>query len=126
MSADADARRIAANIGKVRASAVKDVDAVVKKGAQNIKQGLEEGIRVSEHFRGMAGSISYEAQNGLGRVSYEVGPDKNRRGGALGNVFYFGTSRGGGTGDLDGPVEAEAPNLEKHLADLAGDFGRRI
>ena len=126
MSADNDARRIANNLGKIAAGAVKDVDAVMKKGAQNLKEDLISGARSSTHFKGMAGSISYDQTNGLRTISYEVGPDKDRRGGALGNIFYFGTSRGGGSGDLDGPVDRERPRLEKALLDLADDFGRRI
>lgn len=126
MSADNDARRIANNLGKIAAGAVKDVDAVMKKGAQNLKEDMVSDARSSTHFKGMAGSISYDQTNGLRTISYEVGPDKDRRGGALGNIYYFGTSRGGGSGDLDGPVDRERPRLEKALLDLADDFGRRI
>lgn len=126
MTAEQDARRIANNLGKVAASTVKDVDAVMKRGAQNLKDDLAADARSSEHFKGMAGAISYDAMPALNRISYEVGPDKARRGGALGNIYYFGTSRGGGTGDLDGPVEREGPRLEQNLLKLADEMGRRI
>ena len=76
-----------------------------------------------EHFKALAGAISYDSAYRLGQVGYEIGPDKGRRGGALGNIYYFGTSRGGGSGDIDKPLNSEAPRLEKALGDLLGEIG---
>ena len=126
-SADvSEVRRLAANIGKVAGSAVKDVDAVLKKGAQNIKDEMAADARGSTHFKGMAGSISYDSMYSIGTPRYEVGPDKDRRGGALGNIYYFGTSRGGGSGDLDKPMRSEEPRLARALGNLADEFGGRL
>lgn len=111
------------NLGKIASKALPEVDSVIKKGAQNIKEELVSGARASTHFKGMAGSISYDSTYSIGSVSYSVGPDKSRRGGALGNIFYFGTSRGGGTGDLDGPLRNEEPRTYKHLQDLVDKLG---
>ena len=121
-----DVTRLAANLGKIAGSSVKDVDAVMKKGAQNVKDEMVADVRGSTHFKGMAGSISYDSAPGIGGVRYEVGPDKSRRGGALGNIYYFGTSRGGGSGDLEKPLRSESPRLEKALGDLADEFGGRL
>jgi len=126
-SADvSEVRRLAANIGKVAGSAVKDVDAVFKKGAQNVKDEMAADARGSVHFKGMAGSISYDSAYSVGAVRYEVGPDKSRRGGALGSIYYFGTSRGGGSGDLEKPIRSEEPRLQSALLDLADEFGGRL
>ena len=103
-----------------------DTDAVLKKGAQNIKDDLVAEARGSTHFKGMAGSISYDSMYGIGHAKYEVGPDKGRRGGALGNIAYFGTSRGGGTLDLEGPLERERPNLERELDKLVDKWGGQL
>jgi len=113
----------ATNLGKVASKALPEVDAVLEKGALNIKNELVAGARSSRHFKGMAGSISYDTQYGIGSVGYSIGPDKSRKGGALGNIFYFGTSRGGGTGDLDGPLRNEEPRTYKHLQDLVDNLG---
>ena len=118
--------RVAANMGKIASGLLPDVDAVVKRGAQNIKDEMVAEAKASRHFKGMAGSISYDSKYGVGSVGYEIGPDKGRRGGALGNIYYFGTSRGGGSGDLEGPMNREAPELAKHLGDLLGDLGGRL
>lgn len=113
-----DLRQYGVNLGKVAASTLEDVDAVAKKGAQNIKDDLVSEAEASTHFRHMAGAISYDSKYGLGSVGYEIGPDKARRGGALGNIAYFGTSRGGGTLDIDGPLAREAPQFENEMAKL--------
>ncbi|GAA1337147.1 hypothetical protein [Arthrobacter roseus] len=124
-------RVLSQNLGKVAGSAVKDVDAVLKKGAQNIKEELAADVRGSTHFVGKKGpglesSMSYDSDYRIGQPAYEIGPDKSRRGGALGNIYYFGTSRGGGSGDLEKPLRTEGPRLEKSLADLADQFGSQL
>jgi len=115
----AELRQFATNLGKVAGSAVKDVDAVLKKGAQNIKHELQADASGSTHFKGMAGSITYDSHYLPGKVRYEIGPDKYKRGGALGNIYYFGTSRGGGSGDIDKPLRSEEPRTMSALEALA-------
>jgi hypothetical protein len=85
-----EVRRLAANLGRIAGSAVSDVDGVLKKGMQNIKTEMVADVSASEHFKGMAGSITYESHYLPGRVRYVGGPDKGRRGGALGNIYCFG------------------------------------
>ena len=121
-----EVRALSENLGRIAGSAVKDVDAVVKRGAQNVKAEMAADAASSEHFKGMAGSISYDSDYRVGEVAYEVGPDKDRRGGSLGNIYYFGTSRGGGSGDIEKPMRSEEPKLSKALGDLAGTFGSRL
>lgn len=126
MSGADELRAFAADLGKIASKALPDTDAVLKKGAQNIKDDLVADARGSKHFKGMAGSISYDSMYGIGHAKYEIGPDKSRRGGALGNIYYFGTSRGGGTGDLEGPLAREAPNLERELNKLVDRWGGQL
>jgi len=129
MSFSADSselRQLTQNLGRVGADALGDVDKVLKRGVQNMKTEMVEDIRASPSFKSMAGAISYDSDYRLGQVGYVLGPDKGRRGGALGNIYYFGTSRGGGTGDLDKPLRNEAPRLEKALGDLMGEIGNRL
>lgn len=115
----AELRALSASLGRIAGSAVRDVDEVLKKGAQNIKTEMQADISGSPHFKGMAGSISYESYYLPGRARYVVGPDKGRRGGSLGNIYYFGTSRGGGSGDIDKPLRSEEPRTMSALAALA-------
>ena len=104
-------RRFAIAVGHIADGAYEDVDAVVSKGALNVKREMIADVSSSVHFKGMAGSITYDQQNTRGSIRREVGPDKGRRGGSLGNIYYFGTSRGGGSGDIYKPIRSEEPRL---------------
>lgn len=114
----AELRQFATNLGHVAGSALKDVDDVLKKGVDNMKREMQADASSSKHFKGMTGAITYESHYLPGRARWVVGPDKSRRGGALGNIYYFGTSRGGGTGDIDKPLRTEEPKTLRALADL--------
>lgn len=122
----AELRRVAENLGRIAGAAVKDVDAVVQRGALNIKNEMASDARGSRHFKGMAGSISYDSHYGVGAVRYVVGPDKSRRGGSLGNIYYFGTSRGGGSGDIEKPLRTEGPRFNAALLRLADEWAGRV
>jgi hypothetical protein len=105
---------------------LKDVDAVLKKGVQNMKNEIQADASASKHFKGMAGSITYDSYYLPGRARYVVGPDKSRRGGALGNIYYFGTSRGGGSGDIDKPLRNEEPRTMSALDALAARWAGQL
>lgn len=123
MSGASELRRFAQDLEKIASKALPDVDAVLKKGAQNIKEDLVSGAKGSPHFKGMAGSISYDSMYSVGTARYEIGPEVGRAGGSLGGIYYEGTSRGGGHGDLEGPLLREAPNLERELNLVVGKWG---
>jgi len=107
----AELRQFAIAVGRLADSAYEDVDAVISKGAVNVKSEMIADVASSPHFKGMAGSITYEHHNTKGVIRREIGPDKGRRGGSLGNIYYFGTSRGGGSGDIEKPLRSEEPRL---------------
>lgn len=127
----AELRQLSENLGKIAGSAVKEVDAVAQKGALNIKKEMVYSVVWSKHFnskkgRGLAQSISYDSHYLPGRVRYEIGPDKNKPGGALGNIAYFGTSRGGGTLDIEQPLRSEGPRFQSALAELAAKWAGQL
>jgi len=115
-------RAFAVELGKVASGALDDVDAVTKKAADNLKKDYASEAAKSQHFHYVAPAWSYDRHYRVGSVSYEVGPDKDRApGGALANLYYFGAPRGGGgTGDIDGPLDREEPRMMKALDDLLG------
>lgn len=121
MSGDIEGlRELSADLGRIASRALPEADAITKKAAQNIKDDMVADAEGSPWFRSIARSISYDRAYSTGQVAYEVGPDKDR-GGALGNIAYFGGANGGGgTLDIDGPLKAEEPRLMKALDDFLG------
>lgn len=102
------------------------IRAVVARGALNVKKDLQAEMGKSGHFGQLARSIDYDIRRASGgdafSVEAEIGPNKARAGGALANVAYFGTSRGGGTvADPREALEREVPNLMDYLADFADE-----
>lgn len=115
-------RELSADLGKIASRALPDVDAVLKKGAENIKTEMASDAESSTHFRGLARTISYDSSYRIGEAAYEIGPDKDRGGAAaLGNIAYFGGANGGGgTLDIDAPLAHEEPRLMAALDKALG------
>jgi hypothetical protein len=94
--------------------------AVVAKGAQNVKEGMAQdatGIGHAPHF---PASITYDIlPAGLRGVVADIGPDKAKRQGALGNILAFGTSKNAPVWNHGAALEREAPKFEAALVDLA-------
>ena len=119
-----DIRQLVEDLGKIPAKALKGLDAIVQRGALNVKNEMRADAGASVHFKGMAGSITYESHYRIGQVRYVIGPDKSISGGALGNIYYFGTSRGGGSGDIGKALRSEQPRFFKALQDGAIEWAQ--
>lgn len=119
-----DVNAFAAHLAEAGAATQRQSRAVVERGANNIKRQLRDEASQSRHFGQIAPTINYDLREtnafGGGLIEAEIGPDKHWRAARLGNIAYFGTSRGGGTlPDPQGALEAEAPRFVQALADLA-------
>jgi hypothetical protein len=112
------------DLGRIASSALPRVDDVVKHAAQNVKDDMVSDAQSSRHFRGIGRTIDYDRAYGIGQVAYEVGPNRARGGQAplAGDAYLGGANGGGGSLDLDGPAEREAPRMMKALLDLLGDL----
>lgn len=94
---------------------------VVSKGALNIKEDMQAELRSSGNrgFQYIASTVNYDLVDG--GMTAKIGPDKPS--GALANIAYFGSYKGGGT--REDPVEAlnrEAPNFEEYVTKVAGEL----
>lgn len=113
-----EVRTLAADMSKVDERLTRHLIPVVRKGAVNIKNAMQADLRKSSNrgFKFVASTVSFdEMDGGLGA---EIGPTKPA--GALANVAFFGTSRGGGT--VRDPSEAlgdEEPNFIRELEKAA-------
>lgn len=110
------------DLGHVAGKALPAVEAILKRGAQNIKDDMADSARRSRYFRRIAETITYDRAASIGALTYEIGPDRDRGPAAkLANIAYFGGAHGGGgTLDLDGPLEREEP---KTLRELGREMG---
>lgn len=111
-----DLARLTVDLGKVPGKAMAAVEATSAKSALNIKNGMVADATGHEMFPQFPQSISYDRKFTVTGVEYEIGPDKDRPQGPLGNILYFGTSKNAPVLNLLGPLEAEEP---AYLAQLA-------
>jgi hypothetical protein len=97
---------------------------VVGRGAFNIKKDWQAAWRGLSYVPALSGAVSYDVTRTTKVIRAEIGPDKKKRQGPLGNVIEFGTVNNpphpGGLPALD----RERPRFEEALiaavADLLG------
>lgn len=116
------ARALAADIGRASGRAIPKVEAVLKKGAQSLKESMAAEFAKSWHFKRVAPAVTYERQ-GFGRsIVYEIGPEVGRgrgSGGGLGGIAVDGGANGGGgTVRIDHLLDSEAAAVERYLGDV--------
>lgn len=104
-----------ADLGRLPTVLYKTSEQTLERGALELKDQLNDNLQSSTHFKGAAGSVTYDGLVSLGSIGFEIGPDKRRRGGALANIAFFGTSRGGGTVDMDGAIKSIGDRTERAL-----------
>lgn len=80
--------------------------AVVAKGALNVKKDWQAAWSGLRHAPALAAAVTYDTTVSADGVGAEIGPDKSRRQGALGNVIEFGTAK-------NAPIPGGAPALER-------------
>lgn len=118
-------KRLAASFDSASRRAAPATLPVVKRGAQNIKTNaarMATGIGHAPHY---PRSITYDVLVWPRGAEAEIGPDKGRTQGALGNILEYGTSKNAPIPHLAPALEQEAAGfmdaLAKAEADLLGD-----
>lgn len=109
-------RRVAA----AHAMASVKVAQAVKKGAQNVKESIQEDVAGSGNAGIRKVQVAYELGSTGTTVYADVSP---RDGGAsdLANIAFFGTAKGG-THAFYEHAETELPPLAEYVADAADDM----
>lgn len=118
-----EVRKFAHDLGRVDERLARWVVPVVRKAGVNVKKSMQEDLRQSSDrgFRHIASTIRLYHKQKDGFIEAESRVTKPR--GALANVAYFGTSRGGGT--VRDPIKAgeeEAPNFIRELEKIAEEL----
>lgn len=112
-----EVRAYSVDLGAVPGEFVRFGSPALKKAAQNIKTAMQADLRASSNagIRFVAGTVTYDdiAATGTG-LETEIGPEKPQ--GALANIAYFGTYKGGGhTRDPREAAEEEMPAFEAEI-----------
>jgi hypothetical protein len=108
-----------ATFGRVQAGALPMVDAIVSKGALNVKGDAKRRISGLAHAPAYPASIGYDLYHTPFTSSARIGPDKAKRQGPLGNILEYGTVKNAPIPHLTPALDAEAPKFERAIADAA-------
>lgn len=109
---------LAADIRMGYKEAAKDARAVVSKGAVNIKNDWRREWAGLSHAPALAAAVTYDVKVLARGIEAEIGPDKNKRQGSLGNVIEFGTSRNAPHPGGAPALAREEPRFAKAAEDL--------
>jgi hypothetical protein len=109
---------LVATLTKAESRTAPAVRAVVERGALNVKNDWRQRWGGIGHAPALPAAVTYDVSYGFGSVSAEVGPDKGKRQGALGNIIEYGTSKNAPIPGGLPALEAESPKFERALADL--------
>lgn len=112
-----DLKKLAARFDRSAGLAAAEVRPVVQRGAYNIKKDAQDRIGRGPYTPGYARSIGYDSHQTPTSAWAEIGPDKDKAQGALGNLleFEYGTPWSAPTPHLRPALEAEAPKFERAL-----------
>lgn len=111
---------LVAQLDKATSRMLPEVSAVLGRAGLNIKKGVQQRWGGSKMAPALPFAVSYDVSYGLGGVSMEVGPDKGKRQGALGNFREFGSMHNAPTPALAPELDIEAPKTVAALDALLG------
>ncbi|MFR0351789.1 hypothetical protein [Streptomyces sediminimaris] len=115
-------QRLSRDLYRAGAHVEPRVRAVVERGAVNVKRDWRANAAASagRHARLYPGSISYDTRHYPGGAIAEIGPDKNKPQGALGNLLEYGSSKNPPHMDGARAIAAEAPRFVEQIAAVVG------
>lgn len=99
--------------------------AIVTRGALNVKNAWRSNAMATagRHARRYPYTIGYDVTPMPGGATAEIGPDKGKKQGALGNLLEFGSSNNPPHNDGGRALLAEGPAFEAHVAALVERLG---
>ena len=115
-----EVKALATDLGRTTKEVEREADKVLERGALGVKNAMVEDAKSSHsgYAKRFASSISYDRRYGVGRMSYEIGPDKSRPQGALGNLLYFGSKNNAPTLDIEAGLIAEEPKFLSEMGKM--------
>lgn len=120
-----DLVRFGDDLDAAAAHALAECTKLVSKGALNIKTDARRLAPHGVHTPHYPNSISYDIKHGTNWVEAEVGPDKDRRQGALGNLLEYGSVNNPPHPHLTPAGDLEEPRFYRAAEQLAEDLVER-
>ena len=114
-----DLQRLAVDFDEAAQIAPAEARKVVAKGALNIKRDAQRRVTGLAHAPAYPRAITYDSHETPAGGWAEIGPDKEKRQGALGNVLEFGTVKNPPRPHMAPAADAELPRFEKAMGGLA-------
>lgn len=114
-----EVEQLARSFDPILADAMPKVRAVVQKGALNIKTGAQSRVQGLAHAPAYPSAITYDTKEQGTTAEAEIGPDKNRRQGALGNIINYGSINNPPIPHIEPATDEELPRFEQALENLA-------
>lgn len=111
--------QLSADLSDAAQRAPVEVLAILTRGAVNVRRDARRAARGIGHAPSYHRAINYEVKPSLWVYTIEVGPDKGRRQGALGNILEYGTSKNAPRPHLGPALVAEEPRLVAEYEKLA-------
>lgn len=115
-----EVNRLAADLGRVSGRVVPVVAQIVEVGAHNIKDDWSSRWQGMSHLPALAAAVDYDIKPGLGVISAEIGVNKGKPQGPLGNIAEFGSVKNAPRPAGGPALAAEAPKFAKALGEAAG------
>lgn len=117
-----EVNKLAADLTAASFAVLPATEKVISVGAVKVKKDAAKRIKAADQYGRLPAypsSITYDTGTRGTTVTAEIGPDKDRNQGPLGNVLEYGTSDTPPIPHLQPALEAEAPIVEQMLAQLA-------
>jgi hypothetical protein len=109
--------KLAADLAAAPARLAGAVHQVVAKGALNVKNNWRGAVSGAPHLPQFPYSITYDMTYAPGVVGAEIGPDKGKPQGPLGNIVEFGTANNAPGLQGQRALAAEDPRFTAALED---------
>lgn len=110
-------RKWQADLERTPARAVPGLLAVLRKGSLNVKRDWQRAWRGHAHIPALPSAISYDVTRSRAGLHAEIGVDKVRAQGPLGNIIEFGTLK-------NAPIPGGLPALSREIPNLEREIGR--
>jgi hypothetical protein len=99
--------------------------AVVQRGALNIKRDWQRRWTGHSHAPALPRAVTYDTTASRTAATAEIGPDKNKPQGALGNLFEYGSVNNAPIPGGAPAAAAEQPRFERAAEQLATEVWDR-